>query len=46
MVLKKGRQRAFSEGILGGPVKRAREGTKRANPETAIYPLIVIVYSL
>ena len=40
-VLKKGRQRAFSEGkkegILGGPVKRATEGTKRAKPETVIY---------
>ena len=39
---KKGRKRAFSEGkkegILGGPIKRAREGTKRAKPETVIYP--------
>ena len=41
-VLKKGGQRAFSEGkkegILGRPVKKAREGTKRAKPETVIYP--------
>ena len=42
-VLKKGGQRAFSEGkkegILGRPVKKAREGTKRAKPETVIYPI-------
>ena len=35
---KRGHFRRKKEGILGGPVKRAREGTKRAKPETVIYP--------